>query len=196
MSALPRAFARSSSAIIMSCRCPAVSAMWIGRPFVSTTAWILVENPPRERPSALLMIPLFRPTHLDVRERRSHRRSSRSHRPRAAARGRSSPSAPLEPSSRSGCRRSSRVRSAPVSLAKEGRSSLERSRPPRRADHLVSPSALSPVEAKWAEVEPTARRLERAAACRSLITPAIAAQLPRAAICQVIEMIYVSGLTK
>ena len=44
-----------------------------GRAWVSTTAWILVEKPPRERPKALHWIPLFRPTHLDVRGPRRRR---------------------------------------------------------------------------------------------------------------------------
>ena len=52
-------------------------AMWIGLDLVSTTAWSLVEKPPRERPRAFLMIPLFRPTHPGVRGRRNRRRWSR-----------------------------------------------------------------------------------------------------------------------
>jgi hypothetical protein len=168
--------------------------MWIGRFSVSTTAWSLVEKPPRERPRALHRTPLFRPTHPGVRERRSHRLLNRSHRPRSVIRGRSSPSVPASPSSRSGCRPSSTARSARANHATEGRSSPEKSRPPRRADHHASPSVPSPAEAEPVAVEPIGRRLERACACRSLITPTIAAQLLRAAICQVIEMIYLSSL--
>jgi hypothetical protein len=95
------------SAAVISCRSPGVSVMWIGRPFVSTTAWSLVENPPRERPRAFRSIPLFRPTRLDERGPRSRRQSSRYHPARAAAHERSRPSDPCAPSSQSGCRRTS-----------------------------------------------------------------------------------------
>ena len=67
------ACASSSSAIIISWRWPAESVRWSGRPWVSTTAWILVETPPRERPKALLSIPPFRPTHLGEREQQNRR---------------------------------------------------------------------------------------------------------------------------
>ena len=169
--------------------------MWIGLFSVSTTAWSLVEKPPRERPRALHRTPLFRPTHPGVRERRSHRLLSRSHRPRSVVRGRSLPSGPASPSSRSGCRRSSTARNARANRATAGRSSPGKLPPRRRADHHASLSVPSPAEAEPVAVEPIVRRLKHDDACRSLITPPIAAQLPRAAICQVIEMIYVSGLT-
>ena len=39
-----------SAALRPSCACPSVSLIAIGRPLVSTKAWILVVRPPRERP--------------------------------------------------------------------------------------------------------------------------------------------------
>ncbi len=165
--------------------------MWIGRAFVSTTAWSLVEKPPRERPKALRRTPLFRPTHPDVRERRNHRRSNRSHRPRAEAPGKSWPSDPSWPSLRTGYRRSSTVQIARVNRAMAIRSWLGRARPPRTADLPGPPSDRSLVAAEMASDEPTGRRSKRVGACRSLITATIAAQVPSATIVQVIEMIYV-----
>src|SRR5437763_9083516 len=41
---------RSLAARRLSCASPAVSATRTGRPFVSTTAWILLVNPSRDRP--------------------------------------------------------------------------------------------------------------------------------------------------
>ena len=170
--------------------------MWIGRAFVSTMAWSLVEKPPRERPRALHRTPLFRPTHPDVRERRSHQRSSRSYRPQAAARGRSSPSGPFEPSSRSGCTRSSKGRTARADHATAIRFSLGRERLPRRADRRAWPSGRYFAAADAAAAEPTERRSMHDGACRSLITPTIPAQVSSAAIGQVIEKIQLSDRAK
>jgi len=166
--------------------------MWIGRASVSTTAWSLVEKPPREWPRALHRTPLFRPTHLGVRGLRTRRRLSRSHRPRAVARERSLPSVPSAPSSRSGCRRSSRDRIARVDRATANLSSHGKSPLRRRAGRRVTPLALTSVAVKKEAVEPTEHLSVRDGACRSLITPEIGTQLPSAPISQVIEMIYFS----
>src|SRR5688500_16913410 len=52
-----------------------VSAMWSGRALRSTSAWRLVETPPREAPRALLSIPPFHRTSPDGRERHLYLRS-------------------------------------------------------------------------------------------------------------------------
>lgn len=119
MSASPRAKSSSSTALIISWRCPGVSVMWIGRALVSTIAWSFVEKPPRERPRALRSIPLFRPPHPGVREQQSRLRSTRCRRPPIGGRGRWSPNGPWQPSWQSGCRPTSNDRIAPANLAKE-----------------------------------------------------------------------------
>jgi len=122
--ARPRACLSSSSAATISCRCPAVSAMWSGRDFVSTIAWSLVEKPPREWPKAFRWTPLFRPRRLGGHARLSRRLWIRLHPFRAAARGRSTPSGPYAPSSRSGCRWFSKGQTVPEGRAMVGLSSL------------------------------------------------------------------------
>ena len=46
-------------------RCPGIISMASARPWPSTTAWILVVRPPRERPIACSSAPLFRPPPSD-----------------------------------------------------------------------------------------------------------------------------------
>jgi hypothetical protein len=50
----------SVSAICPSCVCPAVRPSRIGRPCASTTTWILVVRPPRDRPRSDLRPPFCR----------------------------------------------------------------------------------------------------------------------------------------
>ncbi len=66
---------------VLSWRSPPLREKVTGRPWPSARTWILVENPPRERPRASLWIPLFRRPgglrrHADERERRCCRQSA------------------------------------------------------------------------------------------------------------------------
>ena len=58
---------RRSGAAALSAMFPPVKRMRRGLPRASTTAWILVEKPPRERPSACFCCPLLPPPHVDGR---------------------------------------------------------------------------------------------------------------------------------
>ena len=51
---------------VTSCACPGVITTPIGRPSELVRALILVEKPPRERPSALRSVPLFHRRHNDA----------------------------------------------------------------------------------------------------------------------------------
>ena len=52
---------------VTSCACPGVITTPIGRPSALVRALILVEKPPRERPSALRSVPPFRQPRNDAR---------------------------------------------------------------------------------------------------------------------------------
>jgi hypothetical protein len=58
----------SSGAVMLSGACPPVMMKSNGRPSASTRAWILVVSPPRERPRAWSLAPLFRSLPADGRE--------------------------------------------------------------------------------------------------------------------------------
>jgi hypothetical protein len=102
--------------------CPGVISMVRSRPWPSTTAWILVVRPPRERPIACSSAPLFRPPRSDeplpwcCRSRERHRGLLLPRRETASARGH----APTI--DESGCRLSSADRSPRDNPAGDSRS--------------------------------------------------------------------------
>ncbi len=98
---------------------PAVMWTWMGLPRPSTSAWIFVVKPPRERPMHCFSAPLFRQLNAGARGRRWRRPCWI-----PGPRRRSTPSATsrkcrAHSSARSGCERSSKDQIAPANPAKE-----------------------------------------------------------------------------
>lgn len=164
--------------------------MWSGRELVSTIAWSLVETPPRERPRALLSIPLFRPTHPNVRGPQNRRRCCQLHRTQTGVLERFAATVRREPSWRIGCRSTSRVRIAPAGHAKERRFGLGKGRPRRGDGHPRATWDRSGSSGDVCAGAPIGRRSKHDEPQKALITISIAQQPSTITIAQPIEIAF------